>query len=100
MPRVNARTKNRAGKERSCGRCGKKIEPGDRYYTWSFRYGGTHFRCAAHYPRPSELTQSKLSAVYAATENLEDQLSGDFEDPAEVEAWRDEVRESVPESTL
>lgn len=76
MPRVQTQTKSNRGRERHCGRagCGKKIEPGERYYQFSFRYGGTHFRCAAHYPRPSELTQSKMSAVYAAIEDAEDQL--------------------------
>ena len=43
MPRVNQRKKNKAGAERKCGRCGKTIQPGDLYYTWSFRYGGARF---------------------------------------------------------
>lgn len=74
MPRVTEKTKNRAGKDYTCGRCGKKIEPGERYLSWSFRYGGKHFRCMEHRPRPSELTQSKMSSVYGAVESAEDEL--------------------------
>jgi len=82
MPRVTEQKKSRAGAERKCGRCGKVIEPGEQYLSWSFRYGGTHFRCLDHRPRPSELTQSKMAEVYAAIETAEDQLDGcgDVED--------------------
>jgi hypothetical protein len=71
MPRVLEKTKNRAGAERSCGRCGKVIQPGERYLSWSFRYGGTYYRCIEHPPKPSDLTQSKMSGVYAAIESAE-----------------------------
>lgn len=46
------------------------IKKGETYYKWSFRYGGTHK--SKTYPRASQLTQSKYSAVYAALENLQD----------------------------
>jgi hypothetical protein len=74
MPRVERIRKNRAGKERKCGKCGKVIQPGEHYLKWEFRYGGAHYRCTAHPPRPSDLTQSKLSTVYAAIEQAEDEL--------------------------
>lgn len=48
------------------------IKKGDVYYSWSFRYGGEHK--SRTYPRPSQLTQSKLSTAYAAMEGLEDSL--------------------------
>jgi len=109
MPRVNTATKNKAGKEVQCGRCGKKIEPKEKYYHFKFRYGGKHYRCSAHFPRPSELTQSKMSGVYAAIEGAEDSiaeiragkapltdLSSDLESTAdEVESVRDEYQESL-----
>lgn len=74
MPRVHFKTKIKLGAERSCGLCGKAIEPGDKYYTWKFRYGGARYRCADHRPRQSDLTLSKMSAVYAAIENAEGAL--------------------------
>jgi hypothetical protein len=52
------------------------IEPGEPYFQYSFRYGGTHFRCKDHRPRRSETTQSILGEVYAAIEVAEDDLPG------------------------
>ena len=46
------------------------ILKGQVYHQWSFRYGGTHRALA--YPRPSQLTQSKWSEVYAGQEGIED----------------------------
>src|SRR3954464_10047336 len=76
VPRVYTQKKSSRGAERRCGRygCGKVIEPGESYFQFSFRYGGTHYRCAEHRPRQSELTQSKMSAVYAAIEDAGDNL--------------------------
>lgn len=97
MPRVFTRTKNRAGRERSCNRCGNKIEPGQKYRTWSFRYGGTYFRCTdCPAPRPSELTQSIMSEVYAAVENAEDQLPG-AESVADIRGLVEEVEQAAQE---
>lgn len=78
MPRVETKRKIRLGAERHCGRCGKKIENGENYRQWSFRYGGTHFRCYRPEctPRRSELTQSKMGEVYAAIEDAESTISG------------------------
>lgn len=96
MPRVITKTKNRAGRERQCGRCGRKIEPGDKYYTWSFRYGGTAYRCIEHRPRQSELTQSKMSTVYAAIEGATDDLPN-ADDPEAVAQLVQDVAEAVRE---
>lgn len=74
MPRVNMKTKSARGRERTCGRCGATIAPGEKYYYWDFRYGGTNFRCHLHYPRQSELTQSKMSAIYAAQEDAAESM--------------------------
>lgn len=62
MPRVNyvkaARKDNPA------------VKRGEPYYWWKFRYGGKHFSKTR--PRASQLTQSKMSAVYEAQEMIED----------------------------
>jgi len=72
MPRVTTKTKSRSGKDYTCESCHKKIEPGTKYYKWSFRYGGTHRQCAAcGMPKQSQLTQSKMSGFYAAIEAAE-----------------------------
>jgi hypothetical protein len=76
MPRVYAQKKSSRGAVRTCGRCGRTILPGEKYYQWSFRFGGTRYNCGDHYPRQSELTQSKMSGVYAAIESAEDSLPG------------------------
>jgi len=49
------------------------VKKGDIYYKWAFRFGGEHK--SAKYPRPSQLTQSKMSGAYAAQEALEDSLA-------------------------
>jgi hypothetical protein len=48
------------------------IKKGDMYYKWEFRFGGT-FRSLTP-PRPSQLTQSKMSGALAAGEALDDAL--------------------------
>lgn len=49
------------------------INKGDTYYWWKFRYGGKHV--SKTYPRASQLTQSKLSGVYAAEESAQDEIN-------------------------
>lgn len=63
MPRVE---KQKAAKDYP----DQGIQKGDTYFKWSFRYGGTHK--SKTYPRPSQLTQSKHSTVYAALEIVQD----------------------------
>lgn len=48
------------------------IKKGEKYYSWKFRYGGAYKSKTP--PRPSQLTQSKMSAAYAASESLEDTI--------------------------
>ena len=50
------------------------VAVGESYFWWKFRYGGR--RVSKARPRPSQLTQSKLSEVYAAREELSDFLDG------------------------
>lgn len=99
MARVHTATKNKAGKEKKCGRCGSVIQPGQKYFHWSFRYGGSHVRCEKHYPRPSELTESKLSSAYSAREEIEDaqiQAGNDYDLDAMLEAM-DSAKGTVEE---
>lgn len=76
MPRVHTRTKAARGKPYTCSRCGQPIEPGQEFYYWDFRYGGTRRIHKDHgYPRPSQLTQSAMGEVYAAIEAVEDLIA-------------------------
>jgi hypothetical protein len=61
MPRVNFVKKARKAIPSS------GIKVGDSYYWWKFRYGGKFV--SKERPRQSQLTQSKLSGVYAAEES-------------------------------
>jgi hypothetical protein len=74
------------------------VAKGESYYHWSFRYGGMHKSKTK--PRPSQLTQSKLSSVYAANEALEDAVDacdnpGDL--PDALRECADEVRSVADE---
>lgn len=92
MPRVKSQKAKKDYPEQG-------IQKGDTYYKWSFRYGGTHK--SKTYPRPSQLTQSKYSTVYAALESVQDMLSQDgmtIEDVVcAAGAAADEIREVASE---
>jgi hypothetical protein len=103
MPRITTVKKARKA-QGNCGRCGKAIEVGDSYRWWKFRYGGRSIRCldVGCAPRASELTQSKMSTVYAAQESLADFLAKwdgtDLDEvQQEVECCADEVEEVADE---
>ena len=52
------------------------IKKGDTYYKWSIRMGrGGHTFISKTPPRPSQLTQSKMSGAYAAVEAVEDVIA-------------------------
>lgn len=103
MPRVytyrtRKRTKHADKGNYQCSKCGEDIVEGQSRYEWSFRYGGTfrrHVDCG--YPKPSELTQSKMGQVYAATEDLVTQLSGDEWAAEDVHSYLEEAAEAVRE---
>lgn len=78
MPKIYEKTARKSKTEKKCGRCHTLIVPGMKYRYWSFRYGGTHYRCdkVECSPRPSELTQSKMSDVYAAIEDARPTIKG------------------------
>ena len=79
------------------------VSKGEPYYWWKFRYGGRHLSKTP--PRPSQLTQSKMSGALAAMEGLGDQIE-QLQDPAEMvdavdeaisalEDVRDEYQEGI-----
>lgn len=76
MPRVFSKTKSTRGKQYTCVKCAKPIVAGERYHEWSFRFGGDRRQHAAcGYPKQSQLTQSKMSSVYAAIESAEESIN-------------------------
>lgn len=100
MPRVREQTKSSRGK-RTCGVCGKDIKPGERYFTWSFRYGGRQVRCLEHPPKQSDLTQSKMATIYAAIEEFNTTFANGADNPEEIKeavhGLADTVREVAEE---
>jgi hypothetical protein len=96
MARVKQQVKSTRGKSVSCGRCGKAIAPGDKYYRWAFRYGGKQYRCSEHPPKQSELTQSKMSQVYDAVEDAHQSLAS-AETVEDVRTIVEEVAGAVSE---
>ena len=96
MPRINHVEKARKD-QGACGKCGEPIIAGSPYNHISFRYGGKRKRHATKECqfRASDLTQSKMSAVYAAQESLEDYLA-DWADTV-VDGLRGECEEAASE---
>jgi chromosome segregation ATPase len=107
MARVHTVEKNRSTLK--CGRCHATINPGDgyRYAQPGFRNRNKLVRCmkSSCAFRQSELTNSKMSTVYAAVETAEDAISGwdgeDVDDAEDVaQALRDcaeQIREVAEE---
>lgn len=74
-------------KERTCGRCGQTISPGETYRQASPGFRSRPLiRCAKVECsfRQSELTASKMSGAYAALEDAEDALLGELQTVDEV----------------
>lgn len=80
MPRVTTKMRNRGGtKTYLCTGCGQPVEPGQKYYEWSRRFGMSgstyrrHVKCG--YPRPTELSSAKTAVVQEAIEVATDQIN-------------------------
>jgi len=73
---MGAVKEQKARKPYKCGKCGKKIEVGEQYIKICKKFSAVRYRCLKCRPRPSELTSSdKLSSIYGACEDIEDNLS-------------------------
>jgi len=84
MPRVII-VKKAQKAQGECGRCNAKIEKGDAYKWWKFRYGGRRIRCLKPgcSPKPSDLTQSEFyGTLYGIQESVETALD-DFRNGGE-----------------
>jgi chromosome segregation ATPase len=94
MAKLHTKKKNKAGKVIKCGRCGHVITAGETYYSWTNRIGRgsiKHIRCAAHYPRPSEMTMSEhLQVAYSSQEAIDDAVS-QYRNDYDAEALRDSL---------
>ena len=89
MPRVVTKKKSSRGAAYRCDVCPNPIVAGEQYHEWSFRYGGTHRQHASHgHPKPSQLTQSKMSGVYMAVEAAE----ADIAAAEDVQGLRDALQ--------
>lgn len=75
MAKVETVAKARKSPGNCCG-CGETIAVGSPYKYVAFRYGGKRIKCGKCNFRQSELTQSKMSGVYAAQESAEEAIEG------------------------
>jgi hypothetical protein len=95
MPRVKTKTKSSRGEKYNCVLCSDKIKSGDKYHEWKFRYGGTRRQHAEHgFPKPSQLTQSKLGEVYAAQEVAEEAIAAATEASDIADAIREVAQQA------
>jgi hypothetical protein len=65
----------------------KLVEKGQTYYTWSFRFGGTHISLTP--PKASQLTQSAFKSTLCDIEERIGAIDGD--DPGALQSERDEI---------
>lgn len=80
MARINvSKFAGRKGATLACDKCRQPIAVGEQYRYWAagFRSRRKNIRCmrATCSPRASEMTNSKMSGVYAAQEEAEDALN-------------------------
>ena len=66
------------------------VKAGESYYWWKFRYGGKHY--SRKYPRPSQLTQAKISTALSALEEVEDYNLKDYDD---LQGFSEFIREQA-----
>lgn len=109
MPRVFRKTKNRGGhKVYACSAPTCRIErdggtrdirPGDDYLTWKFNRGSRFFRHAeCGYPKRSELSNSKMAAVWDAVDDFDVSAAASAEDiKSDLEAVAQAAREVADE---
>lgn len=95
MPRVTTKKKSNRGKPYHCIGCRKPIVAGEEYSEWSFfRSSPSRKHASCGHPKSSELTQSKLSSVYAAVEDAEQSIAGATE-PSDISSALESVAEEA-----
>jgi len=99
--RVTVADKSQPQPNHTCGKCHTEIKVGDPYKwvkTKSGPYGGaTKYRChTCPSWRPSELSSSKMAAIYGEQENLGDVLH-EGQDVDSLEGLRDAFAQTVRE---
>jgi len=88
-------------KSRKCRACGNEVQPKESYKWAEPRFGPIMIWCHQHSPRRSDLTSSKMGAVYDAQDlfkteaNTIDDLQMDLQSVADVAT---EVKEEYEES--
>lgn len=110
MPRVSThKSQGRSAEPMPCQRCSDPIVKGEEYYQWAIKQqrGGIVRRQHVKHgsPRPSQLTVSQLSQVYAAIEGAQDDVSSAEDASAirdalegckgEMESIRDEFQSNL-----
>lgn len=105
MPRVHTTTKSTRGRTYACIKCGKDITPGQTFYWWEKRFGGTYRQhTACGYPRPSQLSNRKTAQIEDVLQDLDltsisYQLPDGFEPQEEGNAIDiDQVVEQITEA--
>lgn len=81
---------------RRCISCGHEVQPGESYKRAEPRYGPVLIWCHSCSPRPSQMTSSKLSAVYAAQEDFASEI-GSLDNATDIEAALATVAEAAEE---
>jgi hypothetical protein len=110
MPRVHTRTKSTRGRpEFPCRSCSEPIKPGEQFYTWKKRYGGTSYMHTSHgFPKPSMLSNRKTAVIEDAiqdfpsqvesTDEISEALQGIADMARDVGAEYEESADNMPES--
>lgn len=94
--RVFSARKSKAGKTITCRVCSAKIKPRETYYYYFKRFsrrmrGTKTIHCSKHYPRPSDLTSSKMGQVYDAQKDFSQALVGAEDGAAIAQAIGDVI---------
>lgn len=92
----HVKSARKAKSVRRCISCGHEVERFESYKYAEPRYGGKLIWCYKCTPRRSQMTSSKLSAVYAAQEDAEKSLD-QVETPEDVTSTLEECASAARE---
>jgi hypothetical protein len=95
--RIN-RVKKARKDQGNCSGCGKPVKKGDGYKWIKSRFGPRKIKCDECRFRPSELTSSKMGAIWDAQEDTREAIAGwDGEDVQDLKSILEEFAEVVRE---